>query len=523
MSFNPKGVGVNPVDNVLPFGAKVQKDANASEESVEKKPKKRKEPKPVGEGILESSGPTPEFLFVECARGDSDFRIGGLTEDGTDVDCTFFRWTDDAEGARWVPLAGKAANAEALKWLFDKARNRASARTAGSCVDTAAVAFAGDRDKWLPRSAVPTIGLRGGYLQLVKENDVVFLRAQKPNRAAGLSYVVPVDFDQNRVNDDGHYIPATVPPDSRFGSYLNRFLPDLEVRALVQEAVGSTILPRTFEKAFWLQGEGSNGKSTMLHLLRALHPKNAALSIQQLGTRFGLVQIPGKTLVTVSECPAFIGADAEQAIKAIVSRDAIPVEKKGADSITVVPRCTLFLLLNKALRIVDQSYGFWSKALPLPFSVQLPRNDPARVPDFHKLIVDDPKEMAHFVDWVLEGAVRLEARGNFPKELPAAVQALSRQQRVEADNVLQYLEANNAQPDKAILTLRPAVYADYGQFCKDCNVHPVSDTEFWTRVRSHFKGTELGNHRMPVQENGKRPWAVQLRVDGVAPASSRLA
>ncbi|HOZ25782.1 MAG TPA: DUF5906 domain-containing protein [Hyphomonadaceae bacterium] len=462
--------------------------------------------------------PSVDLRYAHAFRDDALMRIGGLTgaSEGGVMDRTFHGWTENTNGeAYWRIYTLDDRNLHALEWLQREAPSKATERDAKSAASTASLLATGESKQWLNQTKDTVIGVRGAYLRIVREGQRVKLVAEKPNKDAGLTYVVPATFDWKRVAKDGTYTPRPVKATGRFGKYLARFLPDLGVRALLQEAVGSTVLNRAFEKCFWLQGEGSNGKSTLLHILRQLHPRNQALDLKHICDKFALNCIIGKTLATVSECPKFLGTDVEQKLKAIVSRDPIPTEEKWGGNLTFVPRVSLFMLFNNGPSITDNSYGFWSKVLAIPFSVQLPRDSEERITDYHKLITEDADEMSQVLDWVLEGALRLEARGNFPAVLPVQAQELARKQRHAADNVLQYLDANNAAYDANVRTLMPKVYEDYVKFCLETGVKAIQYNDFWTRTRDHFKPNELGHFQTTQQKDGKRPRAVCLRVDGV--------
>ena len=409
--------------------------------------------------------------------------------------------------------------AEALAYLRSNAPKKYSARSANSCVDTARGELVADVGKCLPRrqKGVAIVPVKGAYLHLEKvAKGKARIVAKRPDKAMGLTYTVPADFDWNRVAADGAYVPHEVNPDGHFGLYLSRFLPDLGVRALTQEAFASTLLPMCFEKAIVLHGDGSNGKSTALHLLKAFHPNTAALRLSQISTQFGLVQLAGATLATVSEAPTRLEAGTQDLLKALISRDPQPLERKRKDAYTFQPQATLVFAQNSFLKGTDFSYGFRRKFLILPFTVCLPENSSERILDFHLTITQNPGEMAQVLDWLLAGALRLIERGGFG-EMPEAVQALSAEQSSETDTIYAFLTDRNAAVDASVKTLRPQVFAAYRAHCEEGNRKPVSGTDFWKRVRAQFPDANLGDASQIRTTNGLRERWVHLRVDGVAP------
>ncbi len=131
-------------------------------------------------------------------------------------------------------------------------------------------------------------------------------------------------------------------------------------------------------KAFLLLGSGSNGKSTLLHVLRAIHPKNTAVRIDKLDGQFAMAPLASKTLYLATEAPKVLSDPIQQVLKALISRDPMSAENKGKDAYTTVPRGTLFLALNAMFSVTSHEHGFWRKICMIPFNVRLAENDKDR-------------------------------------------------------------------------------------------------------------------------------------------------
>lgn len=505
-----------------------------------------------------------EADFADHLKATEEYAIGGKLPDGDD-DCSFFRWLP--EQGYWDRCSEKDMAAKALSWLRLERKDKANAGHATSCINTAVLELMGDRQCWLPkksdrRAIVP---LKGGYLEIVKPDEpsnapvmaggeevvdqdvfsptygqslglrqaILFpedaapsrarIRVLAPSKDYGITYQVPAKLQLDQVDVDGYYIPKPLDPDSKFGQYLDLFQPDLEVRALLQEAVASSLMSICFEKAFFLVGSGSNGKSTFLHILRALHPRNVSLRLEKLDGTFAMAPLVGKSAYIVTETPKVLAASIQEVLKALISRDPIQVEAKRKDAYTTLPIGTLFASVNSWFTVSGHEHGFWRKVLAIPFNVRMGEkthegvkcgNGKKREPDFHLQITESEEEMAQVLDWVLEGALRLMERGGFSEKLPDAVLALAEQNRMESDTTMAYMADRDAAYVSGVCTDKSAIYADYRQYVlEELGKKPVNAEDFWKRVREKFP--EAGIYQ--ISHGGKKPRVAEIRIAGIKP------
>ena len=72
-------------------------------------------------------------------------------------------------------------------------------------------------------------------------------------------------------------------PAPRWEAFLDRILPDPEVRAFVHRAIGYSITGSVGEQVlFFLHGSGANGKSTFLNVLRSVLGRYAKVGTPDL-------------------------------------------------------------------------------------------------------------------------------------------------------------------------------------------------------------------------------------------------
>ncbi len=135
-----------------------------------------------------------------------------------------------------------------------------------------------------------------------------------------------------------------------FTNFLEICQPDEKDRITILEEMASVFLyGAKFEKAFMHVGSGSNGKSTLFHVLdNAVGEENTShLSIHELSeNRFAASKLDGKCLNTCAEI-----SDEElkqtRKLKSLISGDPIEVEKKGKDMFTMKNIARMFFAANK--------------------------------------------------------------------------------------------------------------------------------------------------------------------------------
>lgn len=458
---------------------------------------------------------SPELLYQWELEVDEDLRLGGKVENG--FDNTYYRWHEDGQGAcYWESQKDEHSINHALLWLRENLADKYSKDKAEKMVDTARAGMLLNPKKTIskPSDKSVVVGVQGAYLHIDTKTGVII--AKEPNKEVGLTCCVPAKLNWENVDECGRYFPKVVKPNSYFGKFLEKFMPDLAVRGILQEAVASSFLPICFEKCFVLYGTGANGKSTFLHLLRALHPgpQTVAMDMAGLSGEYGIQDFLGARNAICTECPKHIDDATANRLKALSSWDPVPLNRKYKDRVTIVARVTPWFATNHHITFNDHSYGMRRRLLLIPFSVRMPPEDKDRVPDFHKLITDNPAEMAALMDWVLEGAARLVKQGGF-SPAPAAVEELSRAAEQQTNPVIAFLEEEGAVGSNTVWTKKDDVYKAFEEFRKKHGNKEWSSQKFWEQVKASFHDQPYVEKQMTCPEERKVRRFVSLQFDTV--------
>jgi len=168
---------------------------------------------------------------------------------------------------------------------------------------------------------------------------------------------LPVDYDPT----------ATCPA---FDHYLHTTF-DAEDIPLIEEILGWCLVPDTrFETCVMLTGEGKNGKSVFLDLVRSLlgTANVAHVALQDLEeNRFRTAELYGKLANTFADLDtrALISSSM---FKMLTTGDPITAERKHAHPFTFRSYAKLLFSANKMPASRDKTYAFYRRWLIIPFT-----------------------------------------------------------------------------------------------------------------------------------------------------------
>lgn len=152
---------------------------------------------------------------------------------------------------------------------------------------------------------------------------------------------------------------------------------DKKLRLVLEEMVGYTLLRRNeIGKAFILTGNGSNGKSTFLKMIKQLlsEENTSSVALQELSDRFKTYQLEGKLANIGDDIPNNFIPD-DSAFKKLTTGETINVERKGQDPYDMNNYSTLIFAANELPRINDLSDGLKRRIQFVPFNAKFNKNN----------------------------------------------------------------------------------------------------------------------------------------------------
>lgn len=307
-------------------------------------------------------------------------------------------------------------------------------------------------------------------------------------------------------------IPVTYDPSAYcadLDKMLNRvFLGDREVINLFEEMLGAVLLKHNrYQKAFLFYGNGSNGKSTILDLIKTfLGGRNySAIALEKVTDRFNTSELENK-LANIGDDVDNVTLKDTGTLKKLFSGNAIMVERKGERPYTIEPYATHIYSCNAIPRSFDKSDGFYRRWLLIPFNARFSADDE----DYDPMIVDKitaPTALSYLLNIGIRGAQRLIRNGHFT-EPQTVIDAL---EAYKADNstTLSWIEDKELTEDYFLDTPRDVCYSEFADWCRVSGIKSSNVTG----KKTFFKevGQKFDFEEKPQQKSdGKRYFVLKI-------------
>lgn len=203
----------------------------------------------------------------------------------------------------------------------------------------------------------------------------------------------------------------------KFEGFLQMMLPFEEDRKLVQEWFGYCLLPgNEYQKCLILKGDGANGKSVLLYILKLLlgsaNVSSVGMDAFDTSKRFLLCKLKDK-LADISNEFSSGKAICESTFKRFVSGDSVTAEEKNIRAFDFKPEAKIIFATNDDPQFKDRSSGLWRRLCIINCDNIVPESN--RNP---KMLMSDywEEELPGILNWAIEGRRRLFSQNGFSEE-----------------------------------------------------------------------------------------------------------
>lgn len=230
-------------------------------------------------------------------------------------------------------------------------------------------------------------------------------------------------------------------------------------------------------KAFLFVGEGANGKSTLIEVLRQLLGVNNCvnISIQELeASRFSKGSLYGKM---ANLCPDLSAKALKTTgtFKMLVGGDAVTVDKKFKDMFTFLNYAKLIYSANQFPEVDDDTYAFWRRWVFLTF----PKRFEGKAAD--KTLpakLSTSTELSGVLNLAINGLRRMLENGTFSNEM--TVEQIREFYIRQSDSVGAFvLDQVEVSPDSFIT--KKKLLATYQEYCRSKKYPPAAQEKFFRK------------------------------------------
>ena len=302
------------------------------------------------------------------------------------------------------------------------------------------------------------------------------ITAIEPDSSVAVCYRIACD----KAIPLGPYVPAPLMPESLFAQFLASSLPDQDVQDFVQEYIGYTLTATAkFQVGTLWVGAGSNGKSLLLNVVRALHERSAAVRLDKLAG-FDLVGLVGASLAFCDETPK--SRINQQALKSLISGGVVQVEPKYGQPYDYRSTAKFIICSNHMPTATDHSDGWWRRLHIVEWNQQI--KGKKVVYDLDQKIIESELDLV--LDWALLGLQRLLARGSFAA--PEVMEQAKAEAMQTANTVKSWSEDAGAALSwvSGQMISKADLYDRYRTHCLQEGLTLVGHAEFFKRLKVIF-------------------------------------
>jgi len=269
---------------------------------------------------------------------------------------------------------------------------------------------------------------------------------------------------------------------------------DKETIKTAFDIIAYCLIPTTkLDKAFFLHGEGSNGKSVFLKLLTAFigSANISTIPLHEIDeSRFKRASLKGK-LVNLSADIDYRDLKNSSYFKKITSGDTIDAEKKFKDDFKFDPFCKLIFSCNKIPKLPNDRANI-RRMLILPFNNTFDDNNRDRNRDRNIVNkITTQEELSGLLNIVLPLVNVVLEKG--VHESVNSIRCLDKY--VSDRSITAFMEKRLIHIKEEIIE-RNILYEEYLEFCKQEKLTPVSKIEVYNKVRDlGFKEKKTSERR----------------------------
>lgn len=256
------------------------------------------------------------------------------------------------------------------------------------------------------------------------------------------------------------------------------------------------------QKAFMFLGDGANGKSTVLNLLKTMIGIHnvSSVSLQELcDNRFAAANLYNKLANIYPDLPDKTLTKTGM-FKILTGGDNISAEQKFKDHFNFINYAKLIFSANKLPEVKDDTNAFFRRweFLNFPYTFFGDKCDPKIL---SKLTTD--QELSGLLNWSIIGLRRLLKNGCFTNS-STVDEMREKYQRLSSPIAAFVMDCVEISPGFYIF--KDDLYACFVQYCANNGLPVVAKQTFSTKIHEYVRVTEYRPPKQNNRETRERAW-----------------
>lgn len=258
---------------------------------------------------------------------------------------------------------------------------------------------------------------------------------------------------------------------------------DKQIRALLEEMIGYTLYRQnSMQVCFMLTGEGSNGKSTLLDVIKALLGKRnyTSIDLKDLEDTFKPAELYGKLANIADDISGkFIGDSA--VFKKVVTGNSMLVRRLYGTPFELESYATQIFCANRLPQVDDKSDGFVRRIIIVPLNAKFSPHDDDYDPFINDKLLED-SALEYLLKLAIDGLKRVLATKSFTKSDKAEHE--KSEYVISNNNVLEWIEEDGidfANPEPV-----NDIYSGYAIWCDRNRCNALKKANFTKELQRIF-------------------------------------
>jgi len=281
----------------------------------------------------------------------------------------------------------------------------------------------------------------------------------------GFTYALPIVFNKESPTEPVlKFIEDIVDGEDR------KLLIQVPAQALMQNA--------NYQLSYLCTGDGANGKSTYIKMLKELVGMNSttSVSLQELiENRFATANLQGKLLNLYADLPKTSLKDTGK-FKILTGGDQITAEKKFADSFLFENKAVFVFSANELPSVDDGTFAFWRRWAVIEF--------PHKFKVSNKFIENliTPENLSGFLNLVIKDMERIEEEGLIRS---SKVEEIMELWKMRSNSSYAFIKTRLQKSSKDSIP-KNLLWAEYNKYCVDNDFTEMSKIRFKQQLEKEF-------------------------------------